>query len=189
MPGSSIPVCRERVNDRLLLERLFRGFVQFILEYCSAVQWSTADTHLKLLNHVVRGASVSLGVYLSVTLNIVKLWKYYACCIRSGVTRCTLFLKHFLYRTCHCGLHAVLWSHIVYLCASRCRTSQYQKTFIPRSVSQWNELGDPVFDGGGLAGFTSRTNGFFNGPWFLAPFCLLLCSLSLISFYRLVLWG
>ena len=39
-----------------------------------------------------------------------------------------------------------------------CRTSQYCMTFIPLSVSLWNDLGDPVFDGVGLAGFKCRAN-------------------------------
>ena len=43
----------------------------------------------------------------------------------------------------------------------RCRTSQYRMTFIPLSVSLWNDLVvDPVFDGVGLAGFRSRSNAF-----------------------------
>ena len=42
----------------------------------------------------------------------------------------------------------------------RCRTSQYRQTFIPLSVSLWNDLSDPVFDGVGLAGFKSRANAF-----------------------------
>ena len=29
----------------------------------------------------------------------------------------------------------------------RCRTSQYHRTFIPLSVSLWDNLSDPVFDG------------------------------------------
>ena len=33
----------------------------------------------------------------------------------------------------------------------RCRTSQYYKTCIPLSVSLWNDLYGPVFDGVGLA--------------------------------------
>ena len=41
-----------------------------------------------------------------------------------------------------------------------CRTSQYRRTFIPLSVSLWNNPGDPVFDGVGLAGFKSRANAF-----------------------------
>ena len=42
----------------------------------------------------------------------------------------------------------------------RCRISQYRRTFIPLSVSLWNDLSDPVFDGVGLAGFKSRANAF-----------------------------
>ena len=42
----------------------------------------------------------------------------------------------------------------------RCITSQYRRAFIPLSVSLWNDLVDPVFDGVGLAGFKSRSNSF-----------------------------
>ena len=42
----------------------------------------------------------------------------------------------------------------------RCRTSEYRMTFVPLSVSVWNDRADPVFDGVGLAGFKSRTNTF-----------------------------
>ena len=40
----------------------------------------------------------------------------------------------------------------------RCRTLQYSRTFIPFSVSLWNDLANLVFDGVGLAGFKSRAN-------------------------------
>ena len=39
-------------------------------------------------------------------------------------------------------------------------TSQYRSTFIPLSVSLWNDLAIPVCDGVGLAGFKSRANAF-----------------------------
>ena len=42
----------------------------------------------------------------------------------------------------------------------RCRTSLHSRTFIPLSVSLWNDLSDPVFDGVELAGFKSRVNAF-----------------------------
>ena len=35
----------------------------------------------------------------------------------------------------------------------RCRTLQYGRTFITFSVSLWNDLTNPVFDGVGLEGF------------------------------------
>ena len=48
-------------HDRLLLRRCFRGFVLPVLEYCSAVWCSAADTHLKLLDRVVCDASFLTG--------------------------------------------------------------------------------------------------------------------------------
>ena len=42
----------------------------------------------------------------------------------------------------------------------RCRASQYRRSFVPLSVSLWNGLSDPLFDGVGLAGFKSRANAF-----------------------------
>ena len=39
-------------HDRLLLGRYFRGFILLVLEYCSAVWCSAADTHLKTTGHV-----------------------------------------------------------------------------------------------------------------------------------------
>ena len=42
----------------------------------------------------------------------------------------------------------------------RCRTSQHHRSFVPLSVSLWNDLSDPVFDGVVLANFKSRANAF-----------------------------
>ena len=46
---------------RLLLRRCFRGFVLPVLKCCSAVWCSAADTHLRLLDRVVSGASFLTG--------------------------------------------------------------------------------------------------------------------------------
>ena len=48
----------------------------------------------------------------------------------------------------------------VYICASPLQNLAHRRTFIPLSVSLWNDLVDPVFDGVGLAGFKSRSNAF-----------------------------
>ena len=70
----------------------------------------------------------------------------------------------------------------------RCRTSQYRRTFILLSVSLWNDLSDPgliVWDWQ-----VSRAGPMpFYWPSCSLTFCLLLFSLSLLSFYGLVLWG
>ena len=71
-----------------------------------------------------------------------------------------------------------------------CRTLQYSRTFIPLSVSLWNDLANPVFDSVGLAGFKSRANAFsFIGLSCSIPTIIYSFSLSLLSVYSLVLWG
>ena len=118
-------------HDRSLLGRCCRCFVLPVLEYCSAVWCSAADTHLKLLDRAVSGAPFLTGVCLSVTLLIVDPWQSCVCLLRSGLTRCTLLMVIYLDRMCQCGLHEVPWSHIGTLML----TSQYSMTFIPISVS------------------------------------------------------
>ena len=48
-------------HDRSLLGRCFGGFVLPVLEYCSAIWCSAADTHLKLLDRAVSGARFLTG--------------------------------------------------------------------------------------------------------------------------------
>ena len=48
-------------HDRSLLGRCFQGFVLPVFEYCSAVWCSAADTHLKILDRIVSGASLFTG--------------------------------------------------------------------------------------------------------------------------------
>ena len=51
-------------RDISLLGRCFRGFVLPVLEHCSAVWYSAADTHLKLLDRAVSGARfLTAGVF------------------------------------------------------------------------------------------------------------------------------
>ena len=57
-------------------------------------------------------------------------------------------------------------------------------------MSLLNDLANPAFDGVGLAGFKSRDNAFFIGLGFSIPTIdFYSFSLSLLSVYRLVLWG
>ena len=57
-------------------------------------------------------------------------------------------------------------------------TSQYLRSFVPLSVSLWNDLSDPVFDGMGLAWRVSRAEPMLC-CWhdLLFLFCLLLFKL------------
>ena len=65
----------------------------------------------------------------------------------------------------------------------RCRTSQYRQTFIPFSVSLWNDLSDLVFDGVGLACFKSRANAFL-----LAQLLAHFLSPAVFPFSSFILW-
>ena len=77
-----------------------------------------------------------------------------------------------------CGALVAYWHTYA---PPRSTTLQYCRTFIPLSVSLWNDLADPVSDGVGLAGFKSRVNTFFFV--LAARLSTILFSLSLLSFY------
>ena len=146
-------------HDRSLLVSCFRGFVLPVLEYCSAVRCSAADTHLKLLDRAVSGARFLTG----------------------GVFECDILQRRYvvvlsmLYKIRFNSVHSLngalpgpyvpVWvtrgalvAHRYTYAPPRYRTLQYSRSFIPFSVSLWNDLANPVFDGVGLAGFKRRAN-------------------------------
>ena len=149
------------VSDRALLGRCFRGFVLPVLEYCSAVWCSAADTHLKLLDRAVSGARFLTGGVFECDISYR----------RSVAVLCMLYKKR-------CNpvhplngalpgpyvparvTHGALVAHRYTYAPPRCRNLQYSRTFIPFSVSLWNDLANPVFDGVGLAGLKSRANAY-----------------------------
>ena len=91
------------------------GFCLTSFGYCSAVWCSAADTHLKLLDHVVSGACFLAGgmhnCNISYRRSVAVLCMLYKN-TRSGVSRCTHFLALYLCLMCQSGLHTVLWLHI-----------------------------------------------------------------------------
>ena len=127
--------------------------------FCSAVCCASADTDLKLLDLVVNGACFLTGGRLDCDL---------ADC-RSVAVLCMLYKIRCNPMHPLCGALPVpfvparvtrgaLIAHRYTYAPPRCRTSQYRRSFIPLSISLWNDLADPVFDGVGLAGFKSRAN-------------------------------
>ena len=102
-------------------------------------------------------------------INIVK---WVECVMYCMMSCCIVMLYNALWwnatlsldRMCQHRLHAVLWLHIGTLmhslAAEPCSTAKkkYSRTFIPFSVSLWNDLASSVFDGVGLVGFKSRAN-------------------------------
>ena len=146
-------------HDRSLLGRCFRGFVLPVLEYCSAVWCSAADTHLKLQDRAVSGARLLTGGVLECDIShrrsVAVLCMLYK-------TRCNLvhplngalpgpYVPERVTR-------GALVAHRYTYARPRCRTLQCSRTFISFSVSLCNDLANPVFDDVGLAGFKSRAN-------------------------------
>ena len=147
---------------------------------------SAADTCHKLLDRVVIGASFLTGDVFDCDLahrrSVAVLCRLYK-------IRCNPM--HPLYGALPVPYGPVrVTSGIViahrYTCAAlRCRTSQYSRTFIPLSVSLFNDLSDLVCDGVGLAGFKRRVNAFFIG---LAARSLFVSSCFPFLFFHFIGW-
>ena len=142
-------------HDRSLLQRSFWSFVLPVLESCSTVWCSAARSHHKLLDRVVRNAGFLAGGVLECNLahrrSVAELRIY----LRLGVTQCMLNLSGALPLPCVPArvTRGALIAHWLSFAPPRSRTSQYRRSFVPLSVSLWNDLSGPVFDGVGLAGF------------------------------------
>ena len=118
---------------------------------------SAADTHLKLLDRAVSGARFLTGGVFECDIDHHR--SVYAVLdqvnpmhplndalpglyVPVRVIRCALVVHRYIYAP------------------PGCRTSQYRRSFVPLSVSLWNVLADPEFNGVGLAGFNRRVNAF-----------------------------
>ena len=112
--------------------------------------------HLKLLDRAVSGARFLTGGVFECDISHRRSVAVLCMLITSGVTRCTLLMVLSLDRMCQRGLHAVLWS--VHLCTASLQNLAVQQDFYSLSVSLWNDLANPVFDGVRLACFKSRAN-------------------------------
>ena len=122
---------------------------------------SAADSHLKLLDRVVRSAGfLSGGV---VECNLAHRWSVAELCmlfeIKSNPMHPLSGALHLPYVPARVTCGALI-DHRHSFAPPCCRKSQYRRSFVPLSVSLWNDLSDPVFDGVGLVGFKSRANAF-----------------------------
>ena len=122
-------------HDRLLIGRCFWGFVSSVLEYCSAVWCSAADTHLKLLDRVVSGACFLAGgvlnCNLSHRLSVAVLCMLYKIRCNPMLLRGALPVPYVPVLV----TRGALIAHRYTYAPPRCRASQYRRTFIPLSVS------------------------------------------------------
>ena len=146
-------------HDRSLLGRCF--FVLPVLEYCSAVRFSAADTHLKLLDGAVSGAwFLTVGVFecdIAHRRFVAVLCMLYKIRCKGMLPLNGALPGPYVPMQVTCGALVI---HRYTYAPPRCRTLEYSRTFIPLSVSLSNDLDNPVFDGVGLSGFTSRANAF-----------------------------
>ena len=121
---------------------------------------------------------------------IVDPWLSCVCFIRSGVTRCTLLMVISLDRMCQRWLHAVLWLHIGTLMhsptAEPCSTAgllfPFRCPFGMILLAPFSMVWHWLVSRGGQC--------FFIGLSCSIPTIVFYSlSLSLLSVYRLVLWG
>ena len=77
-------------HDRSILLKSFWSFVLPVFEYCSAVLCSAADSHLKLLDRVVRGAGFSAGGVLECNIADRRYVAVLCMLLRLIVTQCIL---------------------------------------------------------------------------------------------------
>ena len=143
-------------HDRSLLGRCFRGFVLPVLEYCTAIWLSAADTHLKLLDRAVSGARFLTGGVVECDIAhrrsvAVVSMLYKIRCNPVHPLNGALPGQYVPVRVTHGALVAHRHTYA---------PPRYSITFIPLSVSLWNGLANPVFDGVRLAGFKSIANAF-----------------------------
>ena len=148
-------------SDISLIGRCFRGFVLPVLEYGSAVLCSADGTHLKLYwteQLVVCVRFLTGGVFecdISHRRSVAVLCMLYKIRCNPVHPRNGAIPGPYVPALVTRG---ALVAHRYTYAPPRCRTLQYNRTFISFSVSLWNDLANPVFDGVGLAGFKSRAN-------------------------------
>ena len=115
-------------HDRSRLGRCIRIFILPILEYCSTVWYSDADTHLKLLYRAVSGVRfLTVGVFecdMTHRQPVAVLCMLY-------MIRCNPMHPlngALLDRMSQCGLHAILWLPIGIL--MRCLAAEPHSTAV-----------------------------------------------------------
>ena len=134
-------------HDRLLLGRCFWGFVLPVLGCCSAVWCSAANRHLKLLDRAVSGARfLTEGVF---ECDIAHRRSVAVLCMLYKITCNSVHPFNGALPGPYVPLRVTrgaLVAHRYTYTPPRCRTLQYSSTFIPFSVSPWNDPVNHVFD-------------------------------------------
>ena len=175
-------------HNQSLLLRSFWSIVLVVFENCLEVWCSAANSKPTLLDRVVRGAGfLAVGVLecnLAHRRSVAVLRML--CKIMSNPMHPLSGALPLLYVPVGvtCG---PLVAHRHSFVSPRCWSSQYRRTFVPLSVSLWNDFGGPVFDGVGLVSFKSTAYTFLLAWSALSLFV----SYYFYIFYfnGLVVWG
>ena len=177
-------------HDISLLGRCFRGFVLPVLEYCSAVWCSAADTYVKLLDRAVSGARFLTGVV-------------FECDIahrRSVAVLCMLMLYKIRCNPVYplngalpgpyvpVPLHVVLWSHVGTLMHRRAAEPHSTEDFYSLLGVPLERSCYPHIRWCGTGGFQEQGQRFSIGVSCSIPTIVFYSfSLFLLFVYRLVL--
>ena len=145
---------------------------------------------LKLLCRVVSGARFLTGGVFVCDIghrrSVAVLCMLYK--IRCNPTHLLYVIYQFA--MCQCGLHPVHWLHIgifMSLLAAEHRSTTW--LLLPSHAgSLWSDLVNSIYSSAYDWRVLRAGPMFFNWPIFARTFYSLLCFLSLLSFYRLVLW-
>ena len=135
-------------HDRSLLLISFWSFVLPVLEYGSLAQQCGAQllthTFIKLLDRVIRSAGFRADVSecnLAHRRSVAEFCMIFK--IKSNPIHPLSDELPLLYVTARVARGALV-AHRHSFAPPRCRTSQYRRTFVPHSVSLWNDISDGV---------------------------------------------
>jgi len=150
---------RKVFRDSQVLLGCFNCFLLPVLEYCSAVWCSAADSHSKLLDRAVAGAKFLVGDALSCDLGRRR--EVAVLCMLFKISNNPMHPLYGLLPQAYVPVRVTrvaLAKHSFALEEVIARTRQFARSFLPWSVLLWNGLTDSVFDGVGLDGFKCRAS-------------------------------
>ena len=143
---------------------------------------SAADTHLKLMDHAVRGARFLTGGLLEYDVDHRR--SVAVLCMLSKIKCNPMHPLNDALPGPYVPVRVTrgaLVAHRYTSAPPRCRISQYRPTFIPLLVSLWNDLAGPVF--GGVGRRVSRAVPMlFYWPKLFYSYCSLLLLFHFSSF-------
>ena len=145
--------------DTSVLPRCYNAFVLPIIEHCSPVWWSAAECHIQLLERQVYLVARLCPDqnYLSLSRQHRLAWLSMLYKVNSNSNHC-LFSELPSASTRIRHTRAAAAAHSLEFEVSRCRTSQFARSFLPAQVRLWNDLPKTVFDTGTLDGFKGAVN-------------------------------